>query len=186
MTNRPAAKDKPRLPPGQTLVTAFPVLSYGPTPRFNPAKWDFRVMGLVERALRLTWEEFKALPAISQVADFHCVTSWSRYDNQWDGIPTRFLAEQAAVKREAKFVFILCDGGYTANLPLDEFLDQDAMLRCATTAKPSNPIMAIRCDWSCPSSTRGRAPNGYGQSNSPPTIDAASGKSSCHHDAVVT
>ena len=117
-----------RLPPGQTLVTNFPVLSYGPTPRFNAAKWDFRLMGLVERPLRFTWEEFRALPRTQQVADFHCVTTWSRYDNQWEGIKTRALAEMVGIKPEAKFVVVLCDGGYTTNLPLDEFLDDDVLL----------------------------------------------------------
>ena len=139
MANRPAAQGKPRLPPGQTLVTDFPVLSYGPTPRFNPAKWDFRVFGLVERTLRFTWEEFRALPAISHVADFHCVTSWSRYDNKWDGVPTRFFAERAAVKPAAQFVYVLCDGGYTANLPLDEFLAEDAMLAFRHDGKDLEP-----------------------------------------------
>jgi DMSO/TMAO reductase YedYZ molybdopterin-dependent catalytic subunit len=117
-----------RLPPGQTLVTNFPVLSYGPTPRFNPAKWDFRVMGLVARPLRFTWEEFRALPTTRQVSDFHCVTTWSRYDNQWEGVRTRVLAELAELKPEAKFVVVLCDGGYTTNLPLGEFLDDDVLL----------------------------------------------------------
>jgi DMSO/TMAO reductase YedYZ molybdopterin-dependent catalytic subunit len=140
MAKSPSAKVKPpRLPPGQTLVTDFPVLSYGPTPRFNPAKWDFRVMGLVERTLRYTWEEFRALPAINQLADFHCVTTWSRYDNRWDGVPTRYFAEQAAVKPEAKFVFVLCDGGYTTNLPLDEFLADDAMFAFRHDGKDLHP-----------------------------------------------
>ena len=47
-----------RLPPGQTLTDKFPVLSYGPTPRFDRAKWDFRVVGLVEPQLRFNYEEF--------------------------------------------------------------------------------------------------------------------------------
>jgi DMSO/TMAO reductase YedYZ molybdopterin-dependent catalytic subunit len=128
-----------RLPPGQTLVTNFPVLSYGPTPRFNPAKWDFRMMGLVERPLRFSWEEFRALPRTRQVADFHCVTTWSRYDNQWEGVKTRALAETAGLKPEAKFVVVLCDGGYTTNLPLDEFLGDDVLLAYRHDGKDLEP-----------------------------------------------
>src|SRR5579864_6419541 len=89
---------EPRLPPGQTLVTHFPVLSYGPTPRCNPAKWDFRMFGMVERPLRFDFEQFRALPLTRQVSDFHCVTSWSRYDNRWEGVKVRDLATQAGVK----------------------------------------------------------------------------------------
>jgi len=128
-----------RLPPGQTLVTNFPVLSYGPTPRFNPAKWDFRVIGLVARPLRFGWEEFRALPRTRQVSDFHCVTSWSRYDNRWEGVKARALAELAGLKPEAKFVFVLCDGGYTTNLPLDEFLEDDVLLAYRHDGKDLEP-----------------------------------------------
>src|SRR6185437_5000514 len=128
MSNPAVERSRPRLPPGQTLVTNFPVLSYGPTPRFNPAKWDFRVGGLVERPLRFTHDEFRALPRSEQISDFHCVTAWSRYDNRWEGVKTRDLAAMAGLKPEARFVFVLCDGGYTTNLPLDEFLEGDVML----------------------------------------------------------
>jgi DMSO/TMAO reductase YedYZ molybdopterin-dependent catalytic subunit len=128
-----------RLPPGQTLVTNFPVLSYGPTPRFNPAKWDLRLFGLVERPLRFTWQEFQALPRVRQVADFHCVTTWSRFDNQWEGVKTTALAAMAGVKAEAKFVVILCDGGYTTNLPIAEFLDDDVMLALRHDSKDLEP-----------------------------------------------
>lgn len=72
-----------RIPPGQSLTDKFPVLTYGPTPQFNPSKWDFRVIGLVEEPLRFTYEQFRALPRSRQVSDFHCVTTWSRLDNVW-------------------------------------------------------------------------------------------------------
>src|SRR5689334_23522132 len=93
-----------RLPPGQTLVTNFPVLSYGPTPRFNPAKWDFRLIGLVENPIRLSWEEFRKLPTRSQISDFHCVTTWSRYDNRWEGVRVHDLMKQVTLKPEARHV----------------------------------------------------------------------------------
>ncbi len=117
-----------RVPPGQYLTTKFPVLSYGPTPRFDPAKWDFRVFGLVEQELRFSYEEFRALPQSSLVADFHCVTTWSRLDNLWEGVKAADLIKRVRLKPEAQYVIAHCDGGYTANLPLAEFLDDDVML----------------------------------------------------------
>jgi DMSO/TMAO reductase YedYZ molybdopterin-dependent catalytic subunit len=117
-----------RVPPGQFLTDKFPVLTYGATPRFNPDKWDFRVMGLVEEPLRLSYNEFRALPRIKQVSDFHCVTTWSRLDNEWEGISVKELMERVRLKPEAKFVIVHCDGGYTTNLPLSEFLDDGVML----------------------------------------------------------
>lgn len=128
-----------RLPPGQFLTTDFPVLSYGPTPKFNSEKWDFRVIGMLERPLRLTWEEFRALPKSAQVSDFHCVTTWSRYDNRWEGVKTRDLIARVALKPDARHVFVHCDGGYTTNLALEEFLADDAMLAWSHDGKDLHP-----------------------------------------------
>jgi DMSO/TMAO reductase YedYZ molybdopterin-dependent catalytic subunit len=117
-----------RLPPGQTLTDKFPVLSYGPTPRFDQVKWDFRVVGLVEQELRVTYQQFRELPQSRQVSDFHCVTTWSRFDNTWDGVKAIDLAKVVRPLPEADFVIVHCDGGYTTNLPLNEFLDDDVIL----------------------------------------------------------
>jgi DMSO/TMAO reductase YedYZ molybdopterin-dependent catalytic subunit len=117
-----------RLPPGQVLTEKFPVLSYGPTPRFDPATWDLRVAGLVEKPLRLDYRALRALPIACQVADFHCVTTWSRFDNRWEGLAVRELMKRVVLRPEAKYVIVQCDGGYTTNLTLAEFLDDGVML----------------------------------------------------------
>lgn len=136
---RTSAKVDNRLPPGQYLTTQFPVLSYGPTPRFDPRKWDFSIIGLVDQPLRLTWEELRQMPPAVQMADFHCVTTWSRYDNRWEGIRVRDLMRSVKLKPEARFVFVLCDGGYTSNLTLEEFLDDDVMLAWGHNGKDLEP-----------------------------------------------
>jgi DMSO/TMAO reductase YedYZ molybdopterin-dependent catalytic subunit len=117
-----------RIPPGQFLTEKFPVLSYGPAPRFDPKRWDFRVLGLVEEPLRFTYEEFRALPQAKRTADFHCVTTWSRLDNVWEGVMVKDLMQRIRLKSAARFVVVHCEGGYTTNLPLSEFLDDDVML----------------------------------------------------------
>jgi len=117
-----------RLPPGQTLTDKFPVLSYGPTPRFNLAKWDFRMVGLVEQELHFSYEQFRALPQSRQVSDFHCVTTWSRFDNTWQGVRVLDLMKLVSLKPQTRNVVVHCEAGYTTNLPLGEFLDDDVML----------------------------------------------------------
>ena len=42
-----------RLPPGQYLERGFPVLSAGPTPHTPLERWDFSIVGRVERAKAL-------------------------------------------------------------------------------------------------------------------------------------
>jgi DMSO/TMAO reductase YedYZ molybdopterin-dependent catalytic subunit len=117
-----------RVPPGQYLTTKFPVLTYGPVPKFNPQTWDFRVLGEVAEPLRFTYQEFQALPRGTMVADFHCVTTWSRLDNVWEGVMVKDLMKLAGLKPAARFVLVHCDAGYTTNLPLKYFLDDDVML----------------------------------------------------------
>ena len=116
-----------RVPPGQFVVEKWPVLSYGPTPRFNPATWDFHLSGLVADPLRLNYQQFRALPQSRLTADFHCVTTWSRLDNVWEGVLAKDVGALIRLKPEARYVLIHCDGGYTTNLSLDQFLDDDVI-----------------------------------------------------------
>lgn len=116
-----------RTPPGQYLTERWPVLHYGSIPSFNPATWDFRVFGLVDRPLRFTWDEFIALPRTTVHADMHCVTRWSKLDNDWEGVSARHIMELAGVQPEANFVLFHSDGGYTANIPMEAFDDEDVL-----------------------------------------------------------
>ena len=117
-----------RVPPGQTLTDKFPVLSYGPTPRFNAEKWDFRVVGLIAEPRYFNYQQFRALPQTKMVADFHCVTTWSRLDNVWEGVAVKDLMAMVKLAPAVSHVIIHCDGGYTTNLPLEAFVDDDVIL----------------------------------------------------------
>jgi DMSO/TMAO reductase YedYZ molybdopterin-dependent catalytic subunit len=121
LTGQTADPARERLPPGQRLVQDFPVLDLGVQPDVNPANWRLRVEGLVMAPVRLTLDEFRALPQASRRNDIHCVTQWSRYDNDWQGVPVRTLLAMARPKDEARFVALTSYDGYTTNLALDDF-----------------------------------------------------------------
>jgi DMSO/TMAO reductase YedYZ molybdopterin-dependent catalytic subunit len=91
-------RNEGRLPPGQSLTVKFPVLHYGPVPRFNPATWDLRVWGEVEKETRWTWDEFNQLPRTQILMDIHCVTRWSKFDTTWEGVSVRTLIDQGLIK----------------------------------------------------------------------------------------
>ncbi len=116
-----------RLPPGQSLTLKWPVLHYGSVPHFDPRTWDFKIAGLVEKPLRLTWEEFSALPKTTVTSDFHCVTRWSRFDNQWQGVAFRDLLQLVKPKPGAAYVLVHAEQGFTANVPLPD-LDRENVL----------------------------------------------------------
>jgi DMSO/TMAO reductase YedYZ molybdopterin-dependent catalytic subunit len=120
-------KQEGRLPPGQSLTLKWPVLHYGSVPRFDPATWDFGVNGLVETPLRLSWNEFNALPKVQRTSDFHCVTRWSRFDNEWEGVSVQELLRRASPRANATHVMVHAEQGFTANVPLAD-LDREEVL----------------------------------------------------------
>ncbi len=125
-----------RVPPGQYLTEKWPVLHYGPVPQFNPKTWDFRVFGRVEKEVRLTWEEFKQLEPTTVVADMHCVTTWSRLDQRWEGIPFSKIVELARPLPDAKFVVSHCEYGFTANVPIEFCLRDDCLIALRANGEP--------------------------------------------------
>ena len=130
-----------RLPPGQSLTQKFPVLHYGPTPGFNPATWDFRVWGEVEEEASWTWDDFQSLPRTRLVMDIHCVTRWSKFDTEWEGVSLRTLVDQGSIKPNstAKFVMQHAEYGFTTNLPLDIMLSENFLLATHFNGEPLTP-----------------------------------------------
>jgi len=116
-----------RLPPGQAATLKWPVLHYGSVPRFDPARWDFSISGLLEQPLRLTWDKFNRLPKSTVTSDFHCVTRWSRFDNRWEGVLFRDVLKLVKLLPRAAYVLVHAEQGYTANVPLAD-LDHDSVL----------------------------------------------------------
>jgi DMSO/TMAO reductase YedYZ molybdopterin-dependent catalytic subunit len=125
-----------RVPPGQRLVKGWPVLHYGPIPKFDESTWDFTVSGLVENPYTLSYAELKALGPAKIPADMHCVTGWTTLDNEWEGIPFRVLAEKAKPKSEATYLIAHCDYGYTSDLSLAAMDDDDVLVAWANRGEP--------------------------------------------------
>jgi DMSO/TMAO reductase YedYZ molybdopterin-dependent catalytic subunit len=116
---RPA--DGARIPPGQVRTAKWPVLHYGDVPTVDLATWRLEVTGLVERPLRLSFDELRALPAQDTVCDVHCVTRWSRLDNRFTGVSVREVLRLVRPTAEAAFVLVRAAQGFTTNLPLADF-----------------------------------------------------------------
>jgi DMSO/TMAO reductase YedYZ molybdopterin-dependent catalytic subunit len=132
-------QEEGRLPPGQSLTLKWPVLHYGSVPRFNPATWDFRIGGLVEKPVRLSWEEFNRLPQTEIVSDIHCVTRWSRFDNRWQGVLFSEVMKLVKTRPEARFALIHAEQGFTANLPLEDLLRPTSLFAFKHDGEPLSP-----------------------------------------------
>lgn len=125
-----------RIPPGQYLTEKWPVLHYGPVPSFDPRRWDFRVWGRVENELRWSWEDFQKLEQRLVQADMHCVTTWSKLDQKWEGIPFAKIVELAKPLPDAKFVISHSEHGFTANVPIEATRDDDVLIALRANGEP--------------------------------------------------
>lgn len=124
-----------RVPPGQYLASGFPVLTYGDTPTVRTDEWEFRVWGLAKEAT-FTWADFMALPQHEFTADFHCVTRWSKLDVKWRGIKVLDFMKQVELDPTAVHVMEHCYGGYTTNLPLEDFLKEENFFAYELNGEP--------------------------------------------------
>ncbi|MDB5588041.1 MAG: oxidoreductase molybdopterin binding [Devosia sp.] len=148
ITGRTSRPEEDRLPPGQHLVKNWPVLDLGIEPDIALPSWRLDVGGEVDTPMALNWDTFTALPQVENTSDIHCVTSWSRYNNRWNGVSTQELAAHAVIRPEAQFAILTSHDGYTTNLALADFLSEDALLahswdRAPLTAEHGGPMRLV-------------------------------------------
>jgi len=148
LTGETSRTGEERLPPGQHVVRDWPVLDLGVQPAIATDAWELRVFGLVDEQSTFDWARFMALPQRAETSDIHCVTTWSLYDNFWEGVSTRDLLAAVGPKPEARFVVLHGYDGYTTNLPLEDFAAENAMIVHRRNGKPlsaehGGPVRAI-------------------------------------------
>jgi DMSO/TMAO reductase YedYZ molybdopterin-dependent catalytic subunit len=134
-------KAEGRMPPGQALTQKFPVLHYGSVPAFDPQTWNFKVWGEVENPFSLTWSEFEALPKKILKMDIHCVTRWSKFDTEWQGVHLKTLIDRGLLKIRTGVTHVMqhAENGFTTNLPLDVMLADNFLLATHFNGDPITP-----------------------------------------------
>lgn len=141
-----------RLPPGQHLVEKWPVLDLGVQPDVALGAWRLSIEGAVENPVSLTFDDFMALPQERFVSDIHCVTTWSRYDNHWDGVSAKTIIDLVKPKPEARHVIFHSYDGYTTNIKLTVFAEPDVLIAHSwegkrLTREHGGPVRAIVPQW---------------------------------------
>jgi DMSO/TMAO reductase YedYZ molybdopterin-dependent catalytic subunit len=136
LTGKIARPEAQRLPPGQHLTRDWPVLDLGLSPEIPHERWRLDVYGAVEHPTYWDFAQFMAQRQTRFTSDIHCVTTWSRYDNQWEGLATGDLLMVCQPRNDARFVVLHCYDGYTTNLALKDFATEDALLAQSWSGKP--------------------------------------------------
>lgn len=121
------ADGRPRVPPGQRVVTKLQPMGGQPGER-SKSKYRLRIHGEVARELELSFRDLLKIKQVTRAEDVHCVTGWSVLGAEWTGVQIKTLARQAGVKDTARFVIFEAAHGYTANVPIAHALADNAML----------------------------------------------------------
>ena len=136
---RPGAETASRLPPGQHLTPDFPVLSFGTTPRVDPAGWRFTLRHGARPLASWSWDEFEALPRTRWQGDIHCVTTWSKFDTAWEGVSVDDLLAAAGVAAPTPFALAQSFDDYSTNVPTADLVGGKALVATRYDGAPLAP-----------------------------------------------
>jgi len=128
-----------RLPPGQSPTEGFPVLSAGPTPHIDHAKWSFTLKVGPRPVKRWTWDEFNTLPLTKVVRDIHCVTTWSKFNTPWSGVLIDDIFADAGIEPPTPYVLAHSFDGYSTNVPVADLTGGRAMVALNYESHPISP-----------------------------------------------
>ena len=124
------------IPPGQHVTKGFPVLDLGVKPEVPLGRWRLRIDGRVENPVELDWDRFSRLPRVEDVSNLHCVTTWSKLNCRWEGVPFTVIHKLVRPLPKARYVFFTSYDDYTVNVPLDTLLDDDVLIATHFEGKP--------------------------------------------------
>jgi DMSO/TMAO reductase YedYZ molybdopterin-dependent catalytic subunit len=128
-----------RLPPGQRWIDEPIVYDIAHVPPIDSSEARLHLAGAVANELVLTRADLDALPRVSVVRDFHCVTGWSVKDVGWAGVSTRTLVSLAQPLPEVTWVLAVCREGYTTSVSYEHFADGDSLVASHMNGVPLRP-----------------------------------------------
>ncbi len=131
------------LPPGQhesALFHRFGLTHFAKRfPRY-PDSPVLRLCGAVSSERDIV-DPLEGLPRVSQVSDFHCVTTWSVRGLVWEGVRFRDVFERVVIPRSAPhnsatLVALKAQDGARTGLPLEDLLDPSVLVADRLNGEP--------------------------------------------------
>ncbi len=127
----------PQVPPGQTIAKSnWPVLDLGLKPEIPKEEWRLEVGGACDAPITLDFQQLMELPQVTDTSDFHCVTTWSKLDMEWQGVRLADVLALAEIQESGSHLFCSAYDGYTTNIPIEEALKPDVLLAYAVDGEP--------------------------------------------------
>ncbi len=128
-----------RVPPGQVVTERFPILHEGDVPEYNLEEWTLRVFGLVDKEVTLSYQEILDMPQTTVKCDIHCVTRWTRLDNEFTGVLFTDFLKAIGVELKSEYIMLYGDNDYTSNIEVKDLLRDDILLAHSFNGEPLTP-----------------------------------------------
>ncbi len=129
-------RSESRLPPGQHTVEKLPVLDLGIQPKIEEKDWTLEIGGEVENELKIDWKSLEKWDHVEEMSDFHCVTTWSKYDCKWGGVRMLEILDQVRPHSCAEHVLFVSYDGYTTNVPVEAVYSNHTLLATSLNGEP--------------------------------------------------
>lgn len=139
--SRVSTRDAGILPPEVTPTERFYKVSKNfVDPEVDGRSWRLHVTGMVDRAMTLTLDELRALPAVERYQTLECVSNPVGGDlisnAIWKGVPLRDLLQSAGLKPNVARVTFRSADGYTESLPLDDAVRPEILIAYEMNGEP--------------------------------------------------
>jgi DMSO/TMAO reductase YedYZ molybdopterin-dependent catalytic subunit len=109
-------------------------------PEIDGDSWRLDVKGLVDRPLRLSIEDLRSRPAVSQAITLSCISNPVGGDlisaAVWTGLRLKDLLAEAGLRSEARAVNISATDGFYESVGLAEAMDDRTLLVYAMNGEP--------------------------------------------------
>jgi DMSO/TMAO reductase YedYZ molybdopterin-dependent catalytic subunit len=118
----------------------------GSYPEISESEYRLEISGLVHNPQTFTLADLKAMPSVSFVQEFQCVTGWTVSDVHWEGVKLSDILDRAGVKDKAVALsFESYDKTDTESLTLDqarlpEVIVAYRMLGAPVTTEHGGPV----------------------------------------------
>ena len=136
----PAAKLSSYITPNDQFYRVSKNLS---DPVIEARSWHLEIKGLVGTPLRLTLDELRSLPAVTQAATLECISNEVGGDLMgnavWKGVPLRHLLRKADIAPRAIDVALHAADEYTDSIPVEKALDPATLLAYEMNGEALSP-----------------------------------------------
>jgi DMSO/TMAO reductase YedYZ molybdopterin-dependent catalytic subunit len=90
------------------------------------ADWHLEIAGMVDRPLRLSMQDLRAMPSRTQITRHDCVEGWSCI-GKWKGVPLGDVLRQAGPQAGARYVVFRCADPMDSGDPNSKYYESIGM-----------------------------------------------------------